>query len=101
MISINFSKRDELLFITVFAFPNASKIGFEDMIFFSIDIPSEVPLPSSSSVAVDGINSAKKYNTFFVVSVSSAPDSPPITHLASHRHIAALMLSGNTINMRY
>ena len=60
------TKREELSFLTVCAFPNDSKIGFVHKIFFS-----NWPICTSLDVT-----QVKYWMTFFVFSVFPAPDSP-------------------------
>eukprot|EP00982_Pelagococcus_subviridis_P004359 29141-Pelagococcus_subviridis.AAC.4 len=66
-MSISFPKRDELSFLSVFAFPNASKIGFVCNTLRSIPPPSPPPTLARYLIAI------------FVVSVFPAPDSPLTT----------------------
>lgn len=66
-------KRLELLFLTVFAFPNASNIGLHLKIFSSIGIESPKFWPLWS------LREVKYYIENFAFSVFPAPDSPEIT----------------------
>lgn len=73
-IRINFPNLEELLFLTVWAFPNASKIGLARSICCD-KLEKGFPVdrdPDDSGVAT----AAKYWMTFFVFSVFPAPDSP-------------------------
>ena len=68
-ILMNFPKREELSFLTVLAFPHASRTGLVWTILSSREASPSFLLPEEQMVA--------KYEmTFLVFSVFPAPDSP-------------------------
>eukprot|EP00732_Lithocolla_globosa_P000284 Lithocolla_globosa_v1_NODE_73_length_6890_cov_29.271982.p3 type:complete len:103 gc:universal NODE_73_length_6890_cov_29.271982:2219-1911(-) len=69
--SVNFPKREELLFLRVLAFPKASKMGLACKIFSS-RFRSEEPSPTSSP----RLTAVKYLIKCLQVSVLPAPDSP-------------------------
>ena len=75
----NLPYRDELLFIDVFALPNASRIGFDARILASSPTFSAPELPAVAA-------NARYWSTFLAVSDLPAPDSPEITIDCAHRH---------------
>jgi hypothetical protein len=73
-----FPNLDELSFLTVFAFPNASKIGLHLIIIystliFSAELEREISFLLILEIAV------KNFKAYFAFSVFPAPLSPEIT----------------------
>ena len=87
-ILMNFPKREELLFRTVCAFPNASRIGFARKICSE---RFESCRPPDFALGVSEVATAARYcMTFFVFSVLPAPDSPlhtVVSHLLNFGYL--------------
>lgn len=80
---MNFPNRDELLFRTVWAFPNASRIGFARRI--CSDRLERWRPPDFARGVSEFATAAKYWMTFFVFSVLPAPDSPLLQFSEIHR----------------
>lgn len=93
---MNFPKREELLFLSVWALPKASSIGFALRICCE---RAENCLVSEREWGVSDVATAARYwITFFVFSVLPAPDSPLCMHV---RRTSMCCRLGHHENLRH
>lgn len=74
-----FPNQDELLFLTVFALPNASRIGLQSRILSSIVTYFYSSFASRSSPLANEVILVRNFIAYLALTVFPAPDSPDIT----------------------